>query len=581
MHLNPDQRAAVEHRGHCAIVACPGSGKTRVLVEKAAHILTTEPAATILIVTFTRDAAREVRTRLEQRVPQAIPRVEAHTFHAVAIRHCLSSALFRQLLVPAQQAALLRRAWNHAAPTIPWETFRRTVDARASGLATPPLDPSFETAFDYYLELLETHAALDFGNVIVRSAQAIRAGTLPPIPCSYIMVDEAQDVSHAQMDWAFAHAERGAVTVVVGDDDQAIYGWRGALGHAALHQMVHRLEARLITLQINYRSHSEIIGLASRLIRNNSGRVAKELEADRGPGGSVTLLPCADSQQEVEEIVERVRRRPGDWAILARSNFKLDHVEQGLIRAQVPYVRPGAKDFWESEGPALLLSLLAMRQEPDPLTLGAALAHAGVAEPDIRRIVTPSGLAVPRLRAGLDAIARHRVGSLERCLAGLLGAPPEMAIRATSDWLVAHSSVGNSSTGAIMAATDVLLALSGSLVERVRYVRRPQRKQSTGAVTLTTFHNSKGCEYPRVVACGLIEGVVPSRKAESVEEERRLLYVAMTRAQSELVLSFPWRLVQQGAKVRRLVRATPSRFLTMDLGIPLSDPYPDPSTVHQ
>ena len=580
MHLNPDQRAAITHRGHCAIVACPGSGKTRVLVEKAAHILTTETAATVLIVTFTRDAAREVRTRLEQRVPQAIARVEAQTFHAVAIRHCLASGLFRQLLGPAQQAALLRRAWNHAAATIPWETFRRVADARTSGLATPSPDPCFETAFEYYLELLETHAALDLGNVIVRSAQAIRAGTLPPVPCSYIMVDEAQDVSPAQMEWAFAHAERGAVTVVVGDDDQAIYGWRGALGHAALDQMVRRLEARLITLQVNYRSHSEILGLASRLICNNSGRVTKELEAHRGPGGSVTLLPCADSQQEVEEIVERVRRSPGDWAILARSNFKLDHVEQGLIRAQVPYVRPGSKDFWESEGPALLLALLAMRQVPDPLTLGAALSHAGVPEPDIRRIVTPSGLSPPRRRAGLEATTLERAASLERCLAGLPGSQPEMAIRSISHWLLTHSSRGNASTCALNAATDVLLALSGSLVERVRYLLRPQRRQATDTVTLTTFHNSKGCEYPRVIACGLIEGVVPSRKTESIEEERRLLYVAMTRAQSELVLSFPWRLVQQGEKVRRLVKATPSRFLTMDLGIPLSDPYPDPSTVH-
>jgi superfamily I DNA/RNA helicase len=576
--LNAEQRVAVEYPGHCAIVACPGAGKTRVLVEKTAHLVTTQPEARVLVVTFSRDAAAEVRARLQQRVPDALQRVEAQTFHALAMRHCLSSGLVDQFIGPAQQAALLRRAWSHVGSSIPWETFSRTVEARVSGMAPASPHPTFDAAFSYYVELLDAHAASDFAHLVVRSAQAIRAGTAARLPFSHLLIDEAQDVDGPQLEWTLSHAEGGAVTVLVGDDDQAIYGFRGALGHAAVDQAVRQLGARLLRLQVNYRSNSEILGLASRLIRHNTHRVPKELQAHRGPGGTVTLLPCHDSEREVEEIVERVRRQPGDWAILARSNFKLDDVERGLVSAGVPYVRPESQDFWESQGPALLLSLLASRGSLDPLALGAALSHAGVPEADIREVVRLGGRIT--LGRALDPVTPKRLASLLRCLSGLESADPEAAIRAASKWLLETAVDARGVSPAIKAATDVLLALAGTLSDRLRFVRLRRQRETDGAVTLTTFHKAKGREWPRVIVCGLNDGVVPSRKAESIEEERRLLYVAMTRAESELVLTFPWQLVQEGAKVRRRVNAVPSRFLTADLAIPLCRPPETDASVH-
>ena len=578
MLLNDEQRAAVEYPGHCAIVACPGAGKTRVLVEKTAHLVSTQSSARVLVVTFSRDAAAEVRARLAQRVPQALHRVDAQTFHALAMRHCLATRLIDQFIGPAQQHALLNRAWKHAGDGMSWDTFIRAVEARVSGMALAPPCSTFDACFDYYVELLDAHAASDFGHLVVRSAQSIRAGTAPPIACSHILVDEAQDVDAPQLEWTLAHAERGAISVLVGDDDQSIFGFRGALGHAALDHAVRQLDARLIRLQINYRSNSEILGLAARLIRHNTQRVAKELQAHRGPGGAVTLLPCHDSEREVEEIVERVRRHPHEWAILARSNFKLDHVERGLLSAGVPYVRPESQDFWDSHGPALLLALLARRGALEPLTLGAVLAHVGVPEADIRQVVHLDGRA--RRRSGLDVATPKRIAALERCLAQLQGVEPDVAIRTASQWLL-EMAVDRRSVGpAIRSATDVLLSLTGSLAERLRFVRLRRQLQTDGAVVLTTFHRAKGREWPRVIVCGLNEGLVPSRKAESIEEERRLLYVAMTRAESELILTFPWELVQEGAKVRRRVKAAPSRFLTADLAIPLVRPAEADTIVH-
>lgn len=578
MILNAEQRAAVEYPGHCAIVACPGAGKTRVLVEKTAHLVSTQAAARVLVVTFSRDAAAEVRARLAQRVPQALHRVDAQTFHALAMRHCLASGLIDQFIGPAQQHALLMRAWKHAGDGMSLDAFRRAVDARVSGIPLAPPHPSFEASFEYYVELLDAHAASDFGHLVVRSAQAIRAGTAAPIPCSHLLVDESQDVDAPQLEWTLAHAERGAVSVLVGDDDQSIFGFRGALGHAALDRAVRQLGARLIPLQINYRSNSEILGLASRLIRHNVHRVAKDLQAHRGPGGAVTLLPCLDSEREVEEIVDRVRRHPEEWAILARSNFKLDHVERGLLSAGVPYVRPESQDFWESQGPSLLLSLLAGRGALEPLTRGALLAHVGVPEADIRQVVTLGGRA-PR-RSRLDALTPKRIAALERCLAQLQGAEPDVAIRVASQWLLERAVDPRSVGPSIKAATDVLLSLTGTLSDRLRFVRLRRQRQTDGAVVLTTFHKSKGREFPRVIVCGLNDGLVPSRKAESIEEERRLLYVAMTRAESELILTFPWELVQEGGKGRRRVKAVPSRFLTADLAIPLCRPPEADPSVH-
>jgi superfamily I DNA/RNA helicase len=585
MRLNPEQQAAVLHPGHCVVVACPGSGKTRVLIEKAAHILETEPLATLVIVTFTRDAAREVRARLLLRLPGEMHRVRAETFHALAIRHCFEAGLFRQLVSPGQQASLLRRAWNHACPELAWDVFVRAVDWRASGHTAAPPCASFDDAFAHYLGLLEQHAAVDFGQVIVQSVQRIRDGSLARVACDYLMVDEGQDLDAVQLEWTFAHAERGACTILVGDDDQAVYGFRGSLGYVAMQRTVRHLGASLLTLETNYRSNSEILGLANRLIRVNADRVAKRLQAHRGPGGRVTLLACDDSAVESERIVELVRQRPDDWAVLARTNRKLDDIEQAFVRSGVRYARPGRANFWESEGPSLLLALLDSPHAPQHFTLSAALAHAGVPEGDIPKVTPGARLEVPARVASVDVCTPDRVRSLARMLASIAQSPPTEAIQEAAAWLRAHRTDRAASAPAIEAASQALLNLSGSLPERVRYVRRPRAEDhESGGVTLATFHGSKGLEFHSVVCCGLIEGAVPSRKAESVEEERRLLYVAMTRAESELVLSFPLEVVS--ADSARRVQATPSRFLTMDLGIELtpSEPATDCRTadsVHQ
>jgi superfamily I DNA/RNA helicase len=562
--LNPQQAAAVAADSHAVVIACPGSGKTRVLVEKAARILSSDPSARVIVVTFTREAAGEIRRRLAERTPRAGPRLDVQTFHALAIRHLLASGAVRELVGPGVQTALLRRAWSHAGEPGNWEDFVRAVDARARGQSMAHA-PTIEPAFDQYLALLEQHAAVDLSGSILHTVERLRAGELAPLPVTHLLVDEYQDADRAQVEWVLAHTERGSVLTAVGDDDQAIYGFRGSLGLEALSATATALGAARLSLEINYRSRSEIVGLGARLVLATPRRLPKGLQSARGPGARVVLEPCANADVECERLVSAMRAAPSEWAVIARSNAVLDGIQEALAAVGIPHARPGRSDFWQAEATSLLLALLDTT--PTSLAEGTALALAGVSEGDIATL--GAGRVAPRAAAAIRA-------SLRDARQHVPGARPDLAIERVAQWLLAHYPSTSPSARAVRVAADALKRLSGSLPSRLAVVRTPARLSPTPGVQLLTMHGAKGREFRRVWLPVLVEGVVPHHKSTDLDEERRLLYVAMTRAEDELVLSFAWRrrLTESG---RAPAKLTPSRFLTVDLGISLvrpADPIP-------
>jgi superfamily I DNA/RNA helicase len=562
MALNEQQSAAVACDTHAVVIACPGSGKTRVLVERAVRLLATQKTARVVIVTFTRQAAAEIRRRLAARVPRERNRVEAQTFHALAIRHLLAAGLCRELVGPGTQAGLLRRAWVHAGEPIPWLDFVRAVETRASGQSVAHCDDGMEAAFDHYLALLEQHAAVDLSRSILHAVERIRSGHLAPLAATHLLVDEYQDADAAQVEWVLAHTERGAVLTAVGDDDQAIYGFRGSLGHGAVADTARRLEARSLALEVNYRSHSEIVGLGARLVQANRTRVPKTLRSARGPGGRVVLMPYPDADRELEDLAVTVASRPAEWAVIARSNAVLDTVERALTSTGVPYVRPGRSDFWQQEATSLLLALL--ERSPSPLTRGAALSLAGVSENDIQAVLAGRlSQATPQ--------GRQAAASLDTLLSRAATASPPDAVAAVSDWLLARHPPHSSACRLLGSAAMTLKRLTGSLDDRLRFVRSPCTPEAERGLQLLTMHAAKGREFRRVWLPSLVDGVVPHLRATDTEEERRLLYVAMTRAEDELVLSFAWRRALS-ASGRSGSLQTPSRFLTIDLGITTARP---------
>jgi len=267
MELNTNQRDAIHTKGHSIVVACPGSGKTRVLVERAAILAKENPTDHIVVVTFTRQAAGELRRRLEEKVA-SLAYLRVATFHSLALQQLLAISN-TTICGPSQQLALMRRAASRWLPESKFVEFRQAVDAHTSGALSALNNSDFQKTYDEYLELLAEHAATDFGQGVLMAAEGMETGALAPLLCDHLLVDEVQDIDKTQIRWIRAHTTRGATLTVVGDDDQSVYAFRNAQGHAGMQHLQQAHQASLVTLSVNYRSHSEILGMAKKLIDKN------------------------------------------------------------------------------------------------------------------------------------------------------------------------------------------------------------------------------------------------------------------------------------------------------------------------
>lgn len=560
MHLNDPQRATVEHDGHLVIVAIPGSGKTRCLVERTARLRSEDPTAPIIVVTFTREAAKEVRERLNQRLP-SLARTQVATFHALALQQLLSGKSAR-VCSPGDQRALLRRAWLETGDDSAFPAFVSAVDGFTCGNASALGSLDFAAGYDRYLELLLQLSAIDFSQAILQAVDGMEGGQLRPLPCQHLLVDEVQDIDATQLRWVAAHVQAGAVLTVVGDDDQAIYGFRNSAGIEGMREIVRAYSSRVITLATNYRSHSEILSWASRLIGHNTNRIPKSLLSHKGPGGNVYLHDqCLTDLDEAEVLASYAKASDERFAVIARTNAKLDLVAGVLDDHGIPFSRPGRAKFWESEEPALFLGLLGPMGLHDPLTYSAACTRAGVCP---------------------EAKEPAPISELRSILAEYRHLPdPSQAIHAVTEWL--HNNMRG--VGAdrregvhrvIDACRSAFLKMRGSLSDRIALALRPGPTK-TERVSLLTMHGAKGLEFDTAWIVGCQADTIPSKKADSIEEERRLLYVAMTRAERTLHLSFAWNQVYTRRSGEReghtyLRPRGPSSFLTIDLGLQVCPP---------
>lgn len=542
------------------MVACPGSGKTRVLVERAARLRRDTPSAPIALVTFTREAAREIRSRLARALP-SLDGIRVATFHAFALQQLMAAGGIR-ICSPSDQVSLMRRAWLECCAQTAFSSFQATVESLSCGGSTEDLGLEQASAYDRYLELLLEFSAVDFAQAILRAVSGMGSGEVRPVPCRHLLVDEVQDIDAAQLDWLDQHVRAGALITAVGDDDQAIYGFRHSLGFQGMGRICRRYSTKLITLSTNYRSHSEILSWATRLIGHNRDRLDKTLSAHRGPGGAVLLHDNLQTDLEEAALIALHAAEARDpFAVIARTNRHLDVIAAALVEREVPFDRPGRKSFWASEEPALFLALLAPAGLSDPITRSTLMVRYGsVAD------TTPPG-----------EIQRFR-----RQLALLRGSgDPRACIDAVAEFLLTHSA-GLSPTRvegaerAVEACRRALLAMPGSLEDRLARTRRPAAKKAQ-RVVLLTMHGAKGLEFHTVWVAACQAGVVPHDKCEDQQEERRLFYVAMTRAETVLHLSFSrarvtTRRTKDGEDREHYRPLAPSPFLLNDLGIAVSGP---------
>lgn len=571
MQLNPDQRRVVESDGHCLVVACPGSGKTRVITTKIGALLGRHPGARICAVTFTRDAAGELAHRVSEEIGEALFKTSCRigTFHSLAIRQLRNHNRLGKVASPAEQLTFLRRAIDMAEPGMEFEEATSIIEAAKGSLDTN--EAQDHPLYLAYAKLLGAHNLVDLYDVIRDAVRLMRTGEVSPFPVQYMLVDEFQDTDHIQLEWVLEHARNGTNITVVGDDDQSIYSWRGALGYSGMQAFRDQTGADEITLGINYRCREEILGSADRLIRNNQARIAKVLVAGRGRGGSIDTERAADRAAEAERVLARIQDDcialpnagpvfrytvpNGSWAVLARNRRLLDEVEAKLQVEGIMYYRPPKESFWSRAPQSLLLSLLSALDGGGSSGIDHALNHGLGSRFGRKRAREVTAKLHPQLAGQFDRLMHDVTPPLDGLMpdeaqfvsefAGRLTAWRgqidsgrfNFAIRAAAAWFGSLED-GDLQRDRIVSAGDTLCRLEGRPRARVDAITTvSSSKGRPEGVQLQTMHGSKGLEFDKVWIIGADSATIPSPKSPNLEEERRLMYVAMTRAKDRLFIS--------------------------------------------
>ncbi|HTR53138.1 MAG TPA: UvrD-helicase domain-containing protein [Kofleriaceae bacterium] len=632
--LNPPQREAASHgSGPMLVLAGAGSGKTRVITFRIAHLLAqgVSPRA-ICAVTFTNKAAEEMRERIGHllRDRHLARELSIGTFHALGL-HVLRSE--RKALGLPRGFAIYDQADSIGAVREAMRTIHdgdRRYDAKAvatrislakNAFVSPdefagnPADDYDEiTAHVYpkYQDTLRACAAFDFDDLIVEPVRLWQrdpeVGRRWAERFEYVMVDEFQDTNRAQLEMVRHLVSPHQNLVVVGDDDQSIYSWRGADPTNILRFAELFAGAKVVKLEQNYRSTKTILAAANQVIAHNTKRHGKTLWSNVGEGDAITHAVAATAEDEAKWIAREIRRlrddgRPwSDVAVLYRSNLQAKVLEEELRAAEVPYVMYGGQQFFERKEVKDVIAYLRVALNPrDELALRRVLNYParGIGATTVEKLVAAAHAKHATLWDALAQVDAHggaRAGidsfrnAVSRLGAGIdSGMDVVAATRGLIDDVALYDDLraASPSLSAAQRRIDNVENLLGSLARfaergngrdglaeylRLLTLETSDKKEASGErVILTTLHGAKGLEFPVVFLIGLEEELLPHARtlnpqvsdvadpdhATDISEERRLCYVGITRAQRKLYLTRACTRVTRGRSVQR----TPSRFL--------------------
>ena len=597
--LNLVQReAACAPPGPLLVLAGAGSGKTRVLTCRILWLMTAEGVhpESIVGLTFTNKAAQELRGRLEAAVGPTSRRLVLHTFHALGAR------ILRQwgavaglppsftILDDDDSVDAVRDAMRAAGATgvLPPAEVRGVIGlAKAEGLdpaafaaraAGHTRDEQVAPLYARYEQVLRASAALDFDDLILRPerlmtqhpevADEIRARW------RHILVDEYQDTSPAQYRLLRALVGPERFVTCVGDPDQSIYGWRGADIRNILEFERDFPDARVVTMEQNYRSTGRILEAASALIAHNERRRPKRLWTSGEAGRPLAWILAADEGEEAAWIAEGLSRlrvagaAAGDLAVLYRTHAQSRPLEEALVRRGIPYALIGGVKFYARREVKDLLAYLRVLVNPaDAVSLARALgapprgfgegsaeklAAAAGTRPALEVLADAAGIALPpRARQAardMTELLGRAARTLESdgfaaALAGILDASGYLAwVRLRTPGDAAEREENLRELLAAARSAEEAGASAARFLETAALMADIDRLDAVpDRVTLMTLHNAKGLEFPHVFICGLEEGLLPHASSLSdpaeLEEERRLFYVGLTRARESVVLT--------------------------------------------
>ncbi len=621
--LNPEQREAVETtEGPVLVLAGAGTGKTRVLTTRLAHILATGRAKPweLLVVTFTNKAAREMRERIGHLIgPSSEGLRWLGTFHSVAAqilrRHAELVGLKSSftILDTDDQERLLKQlleAANIDTKRFTPKSLAHMIDHWKNRGWTPDnLPPGEDFAngkgpalYAAYQARLATLNACDFGdlllhNITILSKHADLAEEYRR-RFRYILVDEYQDTNVAQYLWLRLLTSSTGNVCCVGDDDQSIYGWRGAEVDNILRFERDFPGAKVIRLERNYRSTKHILGAASALIAANQDRLGKTLWTEDDSGDKVRVRGVWDGEAEARLIADEIEtaRKQGmnykDMAVLVRASFQMRAFEERFLMLAIPYVVIGGPRFFERAEIRDAHAYLRLIQSQDDDLAFERIVNVpkrGIGDTSVQKILhiaRENGVsamqAVRHLITTDELQARTRtplanfVRDLDRWR--------DLMAMGTPHWQVTETLLDESGYTAMQKADrtsgqtrlDNLKELTQSMqsfetlqayLEHVSLVmdleRRDENADGSGSVQIMTLHGAKGLEFPLVFLPGWEEGVFPSQRSidekgvKGLEEERRLAYVGVTRAKQDARISFAANRMVYGRWTSQL----PSRFV--------------------
>ncbi|MDZ4370639.1 MAG: UvrD-helicase domain-containing protein, partial [Phenylobacterium sp.] len=619
--LNTEQREAVETtEGPLLVLAGAGTGKTRVLTTRLAHILATGRARPweLLAVTFTNKAAREMRERIAHIIGPAAEGLRwLGTFHSIAAqilrRHAELVGLKSNytILDTDDQERLIKQvleAENIDPKRWTPKSLAGLIDHwKNRGWRPDQLPPAEAQAFAngkgqamyrLYQERLRVLNACDFGDLLLHNITIFTG--YPDVLAEYhnrfryLLVDEYQDTNVAQYLWLRLLAQKSQNLCCVGDDDQSIYGWRGAEVDNILRFERDFPGAKVVRLERNYRSTSHILAAAAGLIATNKGRLGKTLWTEAEGGEKVVVRGIWDGDAESRLIAEEVERahkkgrRYRDMAILVRASFQMRSFEERFVLLQIPYVVIGGPRFFErAEIRDAIAYLRLIQSEDDDLAFERIVNQPkrGIGDTSVQKLLQMARLnGVPATIAArqlvltdelpartrtslanfLRDIDRWRVQGQQMHHARLMEAVLEES--GYTDMLKLDRSP--QAQGRLENLKELVQSMGGyddlqAYLEHISLVMDLERGPSTDSVQIMTLHQAKGLEFPLVFLPGWEEGVFPSQRSmdesgeKGLEEERRLAYVGITRAREEARISFAANRQVYGRWTSQL----PSRFV--------------------
>lgn len=621
--LNPEQyRAVTTVNGAILIIAGAGSGKTRVITFRIAHMLDMGiPQSQILALTFTNKAAKEMSDRVKELTQRKLQNLTVSTFHAFGVkvlRADIDKLGYREnfsIYDETDRTALIKecgRELKFSPDALDIYKISQLFSNIKTGRKNWQTENDmYRQLYDCYQEGLKLYNAVDFDDLIVLPIKLFREN--PDVleryreRFKYIMVDEFQDTSHQQYELMHLLADENVA--VVGDDDQSIYSWRGA-DYQNIINFEKDFKVTEIRLEQNYRSTGTILDAANGVISHNTNRKDKKLWSGKGEGKPIEIYMPENETEEANFIAESIqgiaieeKKTYDDFGVLIRANTQSRYIEEAFLQANIPYTMSGGTSFFERKEIKDIISYLrVIANHDDDINLlriinvprrGIGRAAIQVINEEAEKLGSTLWTAIQSLVQTEDSAASENLkedlqdfvnlieSNRQKLLSGrgLSKKAREMVEEINyKDYLITEYSKSEKAVRFKLKNIELLLEMMErweidpdntnpslfNYLNRITLMSRDNGddENDKGKVNLMTIHASKGLEFPVVFIAGAEEGLIPHQRSVdensgNVEEERRLFYVAITRAREKLIISS----CQKRRKMQAIIECEPSRFL--------------------